>query len=335
MDVRLSAPRPPAPGPRRTVQATPDLAVGAARRTMSTDMTRPDGLRGGVVVVISGRDVVRAEDGMLQVVDEIGGRLEVDAATGTVGSAALDGGRSPVPDLAGLSLRRGWGRSLSAALPDDGRSLLGSVLEDLGGAFLVSGYALLHAGVLDMPAEEGARRADAQQDICIGWAADGDVVATLRTTGVNALPVGPQAAPGLIADDRWHRLDEPDPRTVRRLRRLDVRSGTSGPVAQAHFRDSYASDGSETVMHEYVVDPTVDADGTITAIRVDARVLPWNSCPGAVPSAQRIVGATLHEIPAHVRRELTGPTTCTHLNSTLRSIADIGHLLTLTKGGQQ
>jgi hypothetical protein len=335
MDVRLSAPRPPAPGPGRTVQVTPELAVGAARRTTSTDMTRPDGLRGGVVVVISGRDVVRAEDGTLQVVDEVGGRLEVDAATGTIGSAVLDGGRSPVPDLAGLSLRRGWGRSLSAALPDDGRSLLGSMLEDLGGAFLVSGYALLHAGVLNLPPEEGPRRADAQQDICIGWAADGDVVAMLRTTGVNALPIGPHAAPGLIAGDRWHALDEPGHRTVRRLRRLDVRSGRSGPIAQAHFRDSHAADGTENVMHEYVVDPTVDVDGRITTIRVDARVLPWNTCPGAVPSAQRIVGATLHEIPATVRRELTGPTTCTHLNSTLRSIADIGHLLTLIRGDQQ
>ena len=193
----------------------------------------------------------------------------------------------------------------------------------------MSGYALLRGGLLATSVEEGAHRADAQQDVCIGWAEGGDVVTLLRTTGTNAVPTGPPAAAAVVGDGQWHPLDEPGPHTVRRLRRLDVHAGTAGHVAQAHFRDSYASDAPEMVMHEYVVDTTVDVDRRIATIRVDPRVLPWDTCPGAVAGAQQIVGATVDEIPDRVRRELKGPTSCTHLSSTLRSIADIEHLLGL------
>ena len=54
---------------------------------------------------------------------------------------------------------------------------------------------------------------------------------------------------------------------------------------QSHFRDSYAGDEPEMVMHEYAVEAVVD-DDRIRRIEVDPRVLPWEACPGAVASAQ-------------------------------------------------
>jgi hypothetical protein len=79
-------------------------------------------------------------------------------------------------------------------------------------------------------------------------------------------------------------------------------------------------------LHEYLVRADVDADGVVSSIDVDARVLPWASCPGAVASAQRVVGVRTDDLPVIARQALRGPTTCTHLTSTIRSLADIGHL---------
>ena len=64
----------------------------------------------------------------------------------------------------------------------------------------------------------------------------------------------------------------------------------------------------------------------MSTIDVDARVLPWASCPGAVASAQRVVGVRTDELAVMAREALRGPTTCTHLTSTIRSLADVGHL---------
>jgi hypothetical protein len=50
-------------------------------------------------------------------------------------------------------------------------------------------------------------------------------------------------------------------------------------------------------------------------------------CPGAVGSAHRLAGMPLSELRPWVRRELTGVSTCTHLNDTLRSLADVTVLL--------
>jgi hypothetical protein len=59
--------------------------------------------------------------------------------------------------------------------------------------------------------------------------------------------------------------------------------------------------------------------------------LPWQECPGAVASAERITGMTLGELHFRVRQELFGTSTCTHLNDLLRSVADAEALLQYTK----
>lgn len=79
-------------------------------------------------------------------------------------------------------------------------------------------------------------------------------------------------------------------------------------------------------MHEYVVRAVVDRRRRLAPVEVEPRVLPWRERPGAVASAQRLVGVSVDEIPARVRRDLVGTTTCTHLNSTLRCLADVGAL---------
>jgi Protein of unknown function (DUF2889) len=111
------------------------------------------------------------------------------------------------------------------------------------------------------------------------------------------------AAPRLEpADDphAWHAMPSLPPGGTRRRRRLDVHApGPDGlhPI-DAHFRDSHVDgEGNETVVHEYAVTGSVDARTTFDDLRL------------------------------RVRRELVGTASCTHLNDTLRSLADVGALL--------
>jgi hypothetical protein len=72
---------------------------------------------------------------------------------------------------------------------------------------------------------------------------------------------------------------------------------------------------------------TVDVPaGRIGSISARAHVLPWMECPGALASAQRVAGMELSELRARVRKEFVGRSTCTHLNDSLRSLADISAL---------
>lgn len=310
-----------APGPQLPVISTPRRATGSMRRTTSLDITRPDGLLGRVVADIRGQDVRTDAEGLAHVVDRLAVAIEIDLRRGAV--VAVSGlSAGLLGDLVGAGVRSGWGRRLAELFADDAarRSLLYSALDDLGGALLVSGYSLLRAGLLAGAREEGEQRAEAQGDICIAWARGGPVHETLRRTGEPGVPMGPTAPPD-DADDLlgWHPMAPLATGTVRRRRRLDV----VALRAQAHFRDSYAGGDGEMVMHEYLVDARVDAGGRLAEVDVDPRVLPWEACPGAAASAQRLVGVEVDDLPARVRAELVGATTCTHLNSTMRSLADV------------
>jgi hypothetical protein len=67
----------------------------------------------------------------------------------------------------------------------------------------------------------------------------------------------------------------------------------------------------------------------VLSASADVRVLPWQECPGAIGSASRIAGMTLAQMRERIRGEFVGTSTCTHLNDTLRAIADLDALLRL------
>jgi hypothetical protein len=324
----------PRPGPQRPAPLAARPAPGSVRRTWSIDVTFPDGLTGDPVVDVRGRDIRSSPDGAPEIVDELDIRIVVDTAAD--GITAIDAIRSSarLNALVGVSPRRGFGRRVAELFPEEcaRRSLCFSALEDLPGALLVSGYAHLREGAIPQTKEMAAAAAVIQADICIGWAGDGSVIATLREHGHNPVPIGP-AAPRLEPDDApdWHMLPPLLHPTVRRRRRLDVlaRDADGQLRVHEHFRDSYAAIDGETVMHEYLVDAVVGSTGRIVSVEVDPRVLPWGECPGAAAGAQRLVGTELSDVPTRVRTDFTGVSTCTHLNSTLRMLADAGAIASL------
>jgi hypothetical protein len=312
------------------VTHTTPRASDSVRRTSSIDTTFPDGLGGRVVVHLRGRDLHTDAGGHGAVLDELALTLEVEPWSATIAGIEVTVASVSLDGLPGLPFR-GLRRRLSDLFPDDAirRTLCFSVLEDLGGAYLVSGYAGLRTGHIRSTPEVAELAVQMQGDICLGWALDGPVIETLRRTGTHAVPVGP-AAPVLEDGDAlaWHELPALSPQSVRRRRRTDVSKPGRDDARRIehHFRDSYAGVDGEEVMHEYVVDAAVDDARRIISIDAEARVLPWYECPGAIATAQRVVGVELDALAARVTSEFAGVTTCTHLNSTLRTLADASGL---------
>jgi hypothetical protein len=346
-DVDPDALRPPA-GPADALAATPAVPVGGVRRTTSIAISWPDGYGARIVGDVRGRDVRAAAGGALEFVAEAEAAVEVDAASGSVTRVDIQYGPS-LDELVGSNIRRGFPRALATAWPEGAsdRAVLYSVLEDLNGAFFVAGYAPLREGKIVWPEGQGQALAAAQEDVCSGWARGGMLVDALRITGASPVPFGPVAPPMTAGADRWHDLDPIVRTTIRRLRRLDLRPAEEADelLVTAHFRDSYIGParaaesgetiGPESVLHEYLVDARFGAsDLVVRAITVEARVLPWDSCPGAVGSAQQIVGASAGDLPSRVRADFVGPSTCTHLNSTIRSLADVQVLHRLLVAGE-
>jgi hypothetical protein len=76
------------------------------------------------------------------------------------------------------------------------------------------------------------------------------------------------------------------------------------------------------VLHEYSLTATIDAaTDTLHDCIAVPHVLPWDECPLAAVSAQRLDGERLDSVRDLVRRELRGTGTCTHLNDPLGSLA--------------
>lgn len=335
-------------GPQRPVAGTPPRRLGSVRRTTTIDVTRPDGHGGRAVADARGRDLRTGPDGTAEVVATA--RLVVDLDAGRVVRAIEVGHAEPAPPdpgalaaLVGCPAAGGFRREVGTALADDvaAGGLWHLLLDDLVGAMIVSGVSQQHAEavagggpLLDMIRANADRVFDAQADICAGWARDASMLTELRRTGDLPVPLGPPAPPLEGGDPLgWHEMAPLDDHVVRRRRRLDVGpvDDAGGAPLDAHFRDSHVDGtGLERAVHEYRVDGRIDvAAGSLTRLAAEARVLPWQECPAAVDSAGRVVGVPWSELRDHVRVELRGVTTCTHLNDVLRSLGDVGALVAM------
>lgn len=317
-------------GPRRPVahQMSP-LVLGRRRRTSTID-THPDEARGSQVD-LRARDAVAADDGIdvlgevrvtahlfNQVIDDIeivDSRQQVSGLDSLLGSRVGPGFRSKVGQLLPEEVQRA--------------GLLHLLLDDWVGAALVSGYGTQHTAiVLGVEQKMPPGVADRMAGICAGFAPDASLVGYARQHDVIPTGRGP-VAPALQG---LHDVEPLRARGMRRFRRLDVGPVACGSVEfEAHFRDSHMDDDLvETIVHEYTVVGTVDvATRTISSVTAEVRVLPWQECPGAIGSAARVQGMALADLRDRVRVEFVGTSTCTHLNDTLRSIADLDALLDL------
>jgi hypothetical protein len=312
-------------GPQRPVQTWPPLAVGALRRTSTID-THPAGA-GSSDVDLRARDVVGRGPGAVDVLGRVGVRAHL--AERVIDDIAADPRDDRLPHLVGSRVGPGFRATVGTLFPDEvaRAGLLHLLLDDWVGAALVSGYAVQHAAItLGIEEKLPAGTADHMAGICAGFAEDASLVPYAKRNGTIPSVHGPVAPP--LDPDGMHGVEPLRPHGMRRFRRLDL--APDGDF-DAHFRDSHVDgDGVETIVHEYTVEGAIDASTrTVTAVAATVRVLPWQECPGAIGSAARIRGMTLSEMRDRVRGEFVGTTTCTHLNDTLRAVADLDALLDL------
>jgi hypothetical protein len=337
---------PEAAGPSDPALATPARQPGSIRRTSSIDTSRPNGLHGDLMVDARARDVRTAPDGSVEVTGVAVLEARIDGATHTLAAIETTPEVPALSALLGALVGPGFRRRVDEAVGDELEpgTLLYLLLDDLPGAALVSGYALQRAGAFDeqdtTPERQARMSAEflSRDDLCAGWAHDATMMVTVRSTGNIPVPMGPPAPILESRDDpwSWHAMAPMTPHGTRRRRRLDVLAPSAlggHHRLDVHFRDSHADeDVVETVVHEYSVTGTVDGDaGRIAEVDARAHVLPWMECPGALASAHRVAGMPLTDLRPWVRRELTGVGTCTHLNDTLRSLADVAVLLPATE----
>jgi hypothetical protein len=303
------------------ITSTPPRRRGSVRRTTTHDCTRPEGMRGPVSIVARGRDLLTPKSGGADVLAHAQLEAQADFATASINWITSHPWHPGVAALGGARAFSGFRALVDEAMPDERHS--GSVryqlLDDLPTAFMLSGRALRVAGVgLNMNAS-----GKLPIDICAGWARGGTLIAGMTDLGP-PLTIGP-VAPTLKSDTdivAWHPFDPLPPYGTRRQRRLDVWPDAQAVQVECFFRDSFAdADGAETIVHEYAVHGTVDpATSRFLSCDADAGPLPYLECPSAVNSAHRLKGFTVKGLRRTVRSDFVGPSTCTHLNDTLRSM---------------
>ena len=103
-------------------------------------------------------------------------------------------------------------------------------------------------------------------------------------------------------------------------------SGTT-PRVRAHLRDAYLEpDGTDTVLHEYRLDLSVDlATMEILQVEVVPVALPYGDCFEAPEYLQRLVGLRLvRGFTGEAMSRLEGECGCTHLSSLISDLAIAG-----------
>jgi hypothetical protein len=309
--------------PARPVQVQPARRPGSVRRTSHVDMTWPDGPAGdpeGLLVLDAGaRDVVTGPDGAGSVAGEV--RLVTTVLPGRrVTDIVAEPASVDLSELIGRTAARGWRSATRRLVPEGLQSPLGLLLDEVPIAVLLSFYAALRSGSLTgalSPAASGYMR-----DLCAGWATDATPMRSIDAGGGVPLP---KLVPVPVDDGADPLAHEPRPPLetgrLRRSRRIDVVPGDVITV-DATFRDTWVdpSDG-EGILHEYVVTASVGQDGTVLSITADPRVLPYGECPRAVESPQVLVGQHIGSAADVMPVDLSGTSSCTHLNDLLRSLA--------------
>jgi hypothetical protein len=299
----------------------PVPAPGTVRRTVSLEMTPLGDWSAGLRVSAFGRDLL--------VQSGAGGSRVLHAAAMTVtidGASRVTGIESALPaavtaPLTGAAAVSGFRARLAGLSGLDPSSLESALLDELPTVRLVSGYAQLielPAGTIRLTADGRGR--SPMVGICAGWAPGG--TADLRNLAGAPVVTGTPPAPAIeTMTPYFHAEPALRPRSMRRRRILDVSVRTGGYEVFAYFRDSHIDvHGREGALHEYEVHARAAADDGCTLEHIDVvpHALPFGECPLAAASAPSLAGVPLRDVSGTVKARLSGTSSCTHLNDTLR-----------------
>jgi Protein of unknown function (DUF2889) len=315
----------PKHGPHDPRSQLPVRRANSIRRTTTVDSARPDGALGHVDIDARGRDFQTCADGSTVVLAAANVTAHVDFSTRTL--EAIDAGSDlDMRALVGFGVASGFRDRLNEAYPAGkaSHSARYQILDDFPTALLVSGYAIGAAGL--RPKSTGPRQQ--YPDLCAGFAVGATILTEEAETSEIPVVTGPAAPPLLDYDGdafAFHAVDRMRAHGMRRLRCLDLWREGSLVAIENYFRDSHMSpEGIETVVHEYTVHAVFDPRTSMfVSSDATAHTLPWLECPLAAASAARVSGLAAEGLRAFVRADFIGPSTCTHLNDTLRAMEDV------------
>jgi hypothetical protein len=292
-----------------------------------------------MVLVGRGRDLVTGADGEGRVATQASIEVTFEPGRGPTVASVSTHPRLDVSALSGRVASSGFRAAVDNETSAEPGTLVYLLLDEIPSATLVGGYSVMHAvGRGDLaPLEMGRRKPPGRSlqvpDLCAGFQIGGVIMTEVERDGAIPQAMGP-VAPDIIDDIdplAWHPIGRTPRDGVRRWRRIDVTATGSGFEIEAFFRDSHVSaDGTETVLHEYTVQAVSDPEAElIVGCTARPQVLPWQECPQAAASAQRLGGVQFSGLRQHVRSQYVGTTTCTHLNDCLRGLEDVPHLVQL------
>ncbi len=283
------------------------------------------------------RDILNGPDGDFEVIAEHSVRILASPLREIIEIEA----DPPRPELSALVGARAGGQSralLAETLPGDKEAgtPLYLLIDDFAGASLVAGWAWSR-WVDDwrkMARDKGTAKVAGNKGkmvgICSGFqpgstALDSDdfprhdIQSWSKVVSL-ANPDDP---------DGWHDMPAQQGVGFRRSRWLDIWAEGDGIGVDLGFQDSGTLPDEEmrAGIHEYRAKAIVDPqDWTLRSVAVDPRVLPYAECRGASPNAEIMKGARLTDMREAVLDSLKGTAGCTHLNDTLRSLAEVPQL---------
>jgi hypothetical protein len=315
---------------------TTPRSAGSARRTTTVEVSWPQGPDGLMRFDGIGRDLVTDVGDTGIVTDYVELQVDIDPAERRVvalRSSKTDGSAGVIGQRLGRELRGAIERSMSDQL--DREAVVIQLLDDLVGAWIVSGVALTTWGVNSPGPPLRTVRGDRKQmaGICLGFApgssglaADGGYAERINT---------PDVAPLVVLSDplAWHIAPYSSGMSLRRARRIDVTTG-SEIVIDSMFQDSSTTPiGGRIGIHEYAVNARASAASwELTAISATPRILPYGECPLAAAGITSLVGTRLPDLRDRVLSQLAGVSGCTHLNDAVRALSGAGQLADSARG---
>ena len=318
--------------PKGPAVAAPARRPGSVRRTSTIDSTWPDGMEANRTVIGRSRDLFTPLDGGTPVVIAEDVLMATVAPDRQIVAMQAEPPREGVQVLVGAQGGSNSRGRVVAAVPEEveAGTPLYLLLDDLSGATLVGGVAFRFWESQEAQ-EERMRKMQAlvgkrvMEGICAGFQPGSSA---LNADGTNNGMGDTKPVPPINNDAdpwAWHVLTDPKEPSHRRSRRIDLWLEGGVVHIETFFQDSYTSpEGQRHAVHEYVVSATIDPiTAEVLTISADPRVLPHYECPLATLAVSRMVGQPMRAFRDSVNEKLPGIDGCTHMNDTLRSLAEV------------
>ena len=166
---------------------------------------------------------------------------------------------------------------------------------------------------------------DRREGVCIGFrpgsgALDENGMPHIGFNASRVLPlINPQDPAG------WHPLPEFAGNHFRRARCIDVWREQGELMVDSLFQDSSnAADGGDRwAIHEYRLQARIAADGTLLELTATPGTLPYAPCRVAYLNNAVLLGTPARALRDTVLERLRQTAGCTHLNDTLRALAEV------------